>query len=1792
MEYCPVIVEIKNEVLRKDMHNSKFILQVWNKKGEKVYERFLKNDDAGYYHIVDLLNQNKTLRIKDSIDIHRDDAITQETKIDSKKQKRCYVVFNKKCLFLANAKDLYVLNCEPYFNQDFIIEQGLVEVSKDEYEKILTGRPLWGLMYKFKRALRSLREDGKEFEMKEYEVVVAIETIDGQLDINAIILNSNYDTAEFNDASQILKRESYSVRKYKKYYEGVLTSDKFSFVQQGVVVKKKSKRNDPIVKFCYMFDEYNTFYGVTMRKSGEFDIYWNMILIDSSSEKVDDISVSTDCLYFKMKQNKFIEHKKDSIKGLRVNSSSTYFDLAQDENDSFKFELIFFQNIKNQVNLYNSYALIRTDLYIAHDKYISLYNVQEKEWVKHFKFENREIYKMVKRGPDYPDQRDKELLLILKNGEIIFDLIWTIRQEEKKPMNKAKPTQGSLSVHKQQHFITIESQKSSNKLDQRVIKVSNNFGSSKFQVMVLKVNNLIEVKALIDEQSIDITDKIETLDLNHQISILTISQNEDLYLIVQKRSMVFIYHVIQDNDYETYQEISGQYNNDVEEEDKIKFVKVAVLDIKEVNDNLVLHSCFARDLAEQIVLIDDCNFYFVSVKENTYDILPLQNCTGISVVDENYLYALCHSSPLRSSGFRLYDIKTLLEKKISSDVFLLNAQIGSLSMIDLNNTYSRLTFQQSLQTMMIIPALHRNTISFMGMKKRSDYIATRHKDGNFYALDRDNIIFSWSSISGKLEEINKIRAIHKLGNYKIYNGQGDDQTYHREWYDKVLLIEMTDDEIALSRGHSRRPSKNEIENQDDLNQNDLDRSTMIFGNTQTLTTNIPNIPRDYLSATGHLEFSHPVYEGVSQKLFFEKNLCFMLEIMEKPHCYLYSKRELKQTIDGKTVTSSEWSLFKKLDRFPYDLEQGSYFLRTLTQSFQYQLELDLKDRIFKVTDVRKQIIRCKIPKYFMDIDESPPHEIMKRFMWIDDNTIRIVSRDGIEVILDLLQIELKEKRGCKGKEIPLQKAYNFIPMFSVEDTPGLQDNYFYNQKSLKLSQVQQRLIRKYQEYKSIYYLKEYYLQDEPVDRYLNQTVYKTVKPPEILNSLYKVDYQQDNCKGLYVADFSFSFLHWRIIERLDEGTLTLQELDIETIKQLCYIILPGGYTLLHKLANNDLIIQQIFKLAQPNDEKPNLIDIHLPFIPNFNKMSPMHICKNRADIRNINIMLQYLTGYGIDHHSRAISDLLPYIIDKQIPSFIEYLSSRFQQTEVLKSLKKGCLDEGHNGIFQKNIWFNHISFKEKITAKENDERVEQPITVHFIDMPYLYHLNEGLTDEFYDELARTDLLDIFEQQSIQKMIEFNYPIVQKWTIIKLFIPFMTFQAMLFFYLNVVFGTTSKLDYPCQIILGLFACYFLRNEIIQISNEGFMYLSSVWNYLDIITPVIILTLLTINGFNIDISRNSQRIFQAIGVFFMWFKFLYFFRIFKSFGYLTRLIILVVYDMRHFMVVLFITLVAFSDSFLTLSNGNEENDQFVHGFYDSIIYTYRIILGDFNVEKFGSVGTQLVYGLFILCTMFNTIVMLNLLIAIISETFETVKENSENASLQEMASMIGENGYLIPQKLKENYARNNGYLMIISSVEEQALQNSDEILHRLDKLKKQMENSSENFNNKYKDLSIFQQRQEILLHQLNQTQQAILKRLDYMPLDEDMHHNLNRQQQLPRDLFSGMSSNSNANDGLKRFMTSAMKLNKTGGNQKSFGSVLKAPQDQQKLGLINSIPATPNTRSRASVYLPSRDKSTLQ
>ena len=90
----------------------------------------------------------------------------------------------------------------------------------------------------------------------------------------------------------------------------------------------------------------------------------------------------------------------------------------------------------------------------------------------------------------------------------------------------------------------------------------------------------------------------------------------------------------------------------------------------------------------------------------------------------------------------------------------------------------------------------------------------------------------------------------------------------------------------------------------------------------------------------------------------------------------------------------------------------------------------------------------------------------------------------------------------------------------------------------------ERLKRKYQAYKTAYYLEN------------------KRSSIELYSSLFTVDpFRFD------YADHSFTYLDWNIIEQFNEETINLDHLDMGFIKNLLFNILPGGETLLHLLAD-------------------------------------------------------------------------------------------------------------------------------------------------------------------------------------------------------------------------------------------------------------------------------------------------------------------------------------------------------------------------------------------------------------------------------------------------------------------------------------------------------------------------------------------------------------------------------------------------------------------------------------------------
>lgn len=105
----------------------------------------------------------------------------------------------------------------------------------------------------------------------------------------------------------------------------------------------------------------------------------------------------------------------------------------------------------------------------------------------------------------------------------------------------------------------------------------------------------------------------------------------------------------------------------------------------------------------------------------------------------------------------------------------------------------------------------------------------------------------------------------------------------------------------------------------------------------------------------------------------------------------------------------------------------------------------------------------------------------------------------------------------------------------------------------------------------------------------------------------------------------------------------------------------------------------------------------------------------------------------------------------------------------------------------------------------------------------------------------------------------------------------------------------------------------------------------------------------------------------------------------------------------------------------------------GFFMSILFAYNMSLGAFDSEALGEVYYFLAAILFFLATLFLCVIMLNLLIAVISETYVTVQESQMNTMYANMCDLIVENKHIVP-KASLDALDKDGDFMYLAKVDE--------------------------------------------------------------------------------------------------------------------------------------------------------------
>lgn len=181
------------------------------------------------------------------------------------------------------------------------------------------------------------------------------------------------------------------------------------------------------------------------------------------------------------------------------------------------------------------------------------------------------------------------------------------------------------------------------------------------------------------------------------------------------------------------------------------------------------------------------------------------------------------------------------------------------------------------------------------------------------------------------------------------------------------------------------------------------------------------------------------------------------------------------------------------------------------------------------------------------------------------------------------------------------------------------------------------------------------------------------------------------------------------------------------------------------------------------------------------------------------------------------------------------------------------------------------------------------------------------------------------------------------------------------------------------------------------------------------------------YNVELDKDDAFWYmQAVAAVLMWLKFTNFLRAFSATGYLIRMIYEVITDMIAFMIVLALSCVALADAYFSVTNAEREEGALSFAkFQNAFKFMYLQTLGEFYApDEMGMEDwSPALWILFFISSMVNLIVMLNLLIAVISETYSRVNEKKNEYDYKEKIALVDDINLYIGWYLKLKQRRSS-------------------------------------------------------------------------------------------------------------------------------------------------------------------------
>jgi len=538
---------------------------------------------------------------------------------------------------------------------------------------------------------------------------------------------------------------------------------------------------------------------------------------------------------------------------------------------------------------------------------------------------------------------------------------------------------------------------------------------------------------------------------------------------------------------------------------------------------------------------------------------------------------------------------------------------------------------------------------------------------------------------------------------------------------------------------------------------------------------------------------------------------------------------------------------------------------------------------------------------------------------------------------------------------------------------------------------------------------------------------------------------------------------------IEDLTILKPDLDVFLAKDACK---NTCFDILIKLNNKELFQEFINVLLRELDERKFLMFDKIKFFSNKKKNilgADFLILVKAFEFFGSQILEQLLNHAIIDYDNFAHGIMLPEI---ETPIFLIRKNLHRIGSEELKEILKKKMEE-RSGIMQKVI--KKIKSYDK-NELENDHEVFSRVKCKIICLENLVEINDQVIS-FMDKINALDPKNkIFCNKVINIMANYKWDAYAFNLNLRQFLLFVFFFAMYcfnFFYIfperlsNEIEGFTfmKLVSFFFDFNVFLFMIYYSYLEWQEFLSKKLSYIESGYNWIDIGLIIMAFSALALDFLLIfdvygDLSLIKQCI--ALSIFLFWLRVIIFLRGVNGTAFMISLIVQVITDIRYFLLLIFLFLLSFDSSAYFLQKSYNSDNSFT--FFGIFTVFYRLLLGDYT--QYDDIETEddnFLWFLMVAFTVLTVIILLNLLISIISDSFGKVFNAKTQARTYELLSLINSVDRSLNEKkrqeLREQEKIGNYLFIFYNTIEENEIDVAMETFNAMKRIEQKMMKNSD-------------------------------------------------------------------------------------------------------------------------------------